>query len=101
MKVNKKKLPDNKDDFYNRLKEKLKENSNWPLEYMYKFIVPNKEGNEKKVKIAFDKDKIQYKTNHSKTGKYISITVITTESSVDDIINKYRTLEKIDGLVAL
>ena len=85
---------------YKGLKEKLEENSEWPIKYMYKFIIPNETEKVEKVKEAFG-GKANIKTNLSKTGKYISITITTTENNADDIINKYKSLENIEGIVAL
>ncbi len=87
--------------FYDRLKEELNKTEKWPLKYMYKFIVPNQEGNEQKVKSAFEGKKYDFHKNFSKSGKYLSLTFITEENSSDDIINRYRSLEGIEGLVAL
>ncbi len=92
---------DKKIDFYKRLKDELEKNADWPLKYMYKFIVPNKDENEELVRNAFKKNKIELRKNYSKTGKYISVTVITTENTADEIIEKYRSLENIEGLIAL
>ncbi len=87
--------------FYDRLKEELEKTDKWPVKYMYKFIVPNKEENEEKVKKAFEGQPIEFHKNFSKSGKYISLTVVTNENSADNIIKKYRSLEDIEGLVAL
>ncbi len=87
--------------FYNRLKEELEKNDQWPVKYMYKFIVPNKEENEEEVKKAFEGKEIDFHKNYSKSGKYVSLTIVTNEDSADDIIQRYRSLEHIEGLVAL
>ncbi len=87
--------------FYNRLKEELEKTEQWPIKYMYKFIVPNKEENEEEVKKTFEGKKIDFHKNYSKSGKYVSLTIVTDENSADDIINRYRSLEHIEGLVAL
>jgi putative lipoic acid-binding regulatory protein len=87
--------------FYQRLKDELEKNDKWPVKYMYKFIVPNKEENEEEVKKAFDGKKFDFHKNYSKSGKYVSLTLVTEENSADDIINRYRSLEHIEGLVAL
>ena len=87
--------------FYDRLKEELEKTKEWPIKYMYKFIVPNNEENEKLVKETFEGQDFDFHKNYSKSGKYTSLTVVTQEKSADDIIKKYRSLENIDGLVAL
>ena len=90
----------NKKDFYKRLKAELDNNSDWPIRYMYKFIVPNEDKNEAKVLEHF-KDKIKISKNFSRSGKYISISIITNEISSDNIINRYQSMENIEGLIAL
>jgi putative lipoic acid-binding regulatory protein len=90
----------NKEDFYKRLKTELDNNSVWPMKYMYKFIVPNESENEAKVLEHF-KDKIKVNKNFSRSGKYISISIITNEISSDNIINRYQSMENIEGLIAL
>ncbi len=87
--------------FYDRLKEELEKNAEWPTQYMYKFIMPNKEENIEKVKNRFKDKDIDYKQNFSKTGKYVSITVITEEKNPDAVISQYKSMEDIEGLVAL
>ena len=98
---NSKNLKEQKIAFYDRLKEELEKNTDWPTKYMYKFIVPNEEGNVEKVKSKFDNPDINLKKNYSKTGKYVSITVVTEEENPETVINRYKAMEDIDGLVAL
>ncbi len=87
--------------FYDRLKEELEKNTDWPTKYMYKFIVPNQDDNVAKVEQRFGNQEIDLKKNYSKTGKYVSITVVTEEANPDAVINRYKSMEGIDGLVAL
>ncbi len=87
--------------FYDRLKEELEKNTDWPTKYMYKFIMPNQDSNITKVKERFKNKEIDLKKNYSKTGKYISLTIVTEEENPDTVIKRYKTMEDIDGLVAL
>ncbi len=87
--------------FYDRLKEELEKNADWPVKYMYKFIMPNKDENIEEVKKRFGKPDINLKKNYSKTGKYVSVTIINEEKNADDIIKRYQSMEDIEGLVAL
>ncbi len=87
--------------FYERLKEELDKNNDWPTTYMYKFIVPNEEANVEKIAARFADKPKDLKKNYSKTGKYVSITVVTEENNPDAVINRYKSMEDIDGLVAL
>jgi len=87
--------------FYDRLQEELEKNADWPTKYMYKFIMPNKDDNVKKVEQRFDGQTIDLKKNYSKTGKYVSVTVVTEEKNPEAVINRYKAMEDIEGLVAL
>ena len=87
--------------FYDRLQEELKKNTDWPALYMYKFIVPNLDENVEKIKNRFDNQDIRLNKNYSKTGKYVSVTIRTRENNPEAVINRYKAMEDIDGLVAL
>jgi len=87
--------------FYDRLQEELEKNADWPTKYMYKFIMPNKDENVEKVRQNFGDQPIDLKKNYSKTGKYVSLTVLTEEQNPQAVINRYKSMEDIDGLVAL
>ncbi len=87
--------------FYDRLKEELEKNTDWPTKYMYKFIMPNQDDNVNKVEERFGNQQIDLKKNYSKTGKYVSVTVVTEENDPDAVINRYKSMEDIEGLVAL
>ena len=91
---------DEKQAFYNRLQEELNKNANWPMKYMYKFIVPNIEKIAQNVSDKFP-DNVKLNKNYSRSGKYISITIITTEKNSGDIINRYKSMEDIEGLISL
>jgi len=87
--------------FYDRLKEELEKNTDWPTKYMYKFIMPNKEENIDKVKHNFSNQDFDLKKNYSKTGKYVSVTLVTEEKDPEAVIERYKSMEDIEGLVAL
>jgi len=87
--------------FYDRLKEELEKNTEWPTKYMYKFIMPNKEENIDKVNQQFGNQDVDLKKNYSKTGKYVSVTLVTEEKNPEAVINRYKSMEDIEGLVAL
>ncbi|NPA42643.1 MAG: DUF493 domain-containing protein [Chlorobi bacterium] len=89
-----------KEEFYKRLEEELNKNHTWPTRYMYKFIVPNEEAKIEEVKKRFEKE-YDFKQNFSRSGKYVSLTFITTEDSPESIINQYKKMEDIEGLIAI
>ena len=89
-----------KEAFYIRLKDELDKNTSWPSKYMYKFIVPNEPENEKKITNSFT-NSVKITKNYSRSGKYISYTIVTTEKSGDEVIKRYKSMEDIEGLIAL
>ncbi|RRJ88450.1 DUF493 family protein [Paenimyroides tangerinum] len=89
-------------EFYERLKENLENTTeSWPLEYLYKFIVPTNEESVKLVYKAFDGLGAVIKTKHSSTGKFTSVSVNVVMPSSDLIIEKYKEVSSIEGIVSL
>jgi hypothetical protein len=87
-------------DPYENLKNELNRNHDWPIVYMFKFIIPSDI-----EKLAFVQSKFSAEsvvtTRESANGKYTSITVRETMISADEIINKYKEMEGVEGLIAL
>lgn len=88
--------------FYKRLKEELENSTEkWPLEYLYKFIVPADQNKVQQVEMTFDQTGAVITTNKSKTGKYISISINVVMPSADAIIEKYQQVSTIEGIISL
>ena len=88
-------------EFYDRLQVELDNSNNWPAEYLFKFIVPSVGDNVKFVEDSFDCMGAVIKTTKSKTGKYTSISVDATVNSSQEIIQKYKEVSVIKGIVSL
>jgi len=88
-------------EFYKRLKEELTNNSLWPSDYLYKFVVPTEPKKIKKIEDAFDNTGAVIKTSQSKTGKYTSVSVSVKMKSPEDVIEKYIELSDIEGIISL
>ncbi len=78
-------------------KEKLEASGQFPMLYMFKFIVPN--GKEQEVAALFPKNEIAIKA--SSGGKYVSTTIKPLMDSADQIIAIYERASKIEGLLSL
>ena len=91
----------NPEEKYQSLKEKLDQSHRWPSRYMFKFICPNEEKTIEKVKEKFDSEKFEFRSKPSKTGKFISLTFVGEMKDSDEVIEKYKSLENIEGLIAL
>ncbi len=90
-----------KNEFYNKLKNQLDETTSFPADYMYKFIVPTDEDQVAQVQALFNNTGAVINTKKSKTGKYISVSIVLKISSSNDVISYYKKAEKIKGIISL
>ena len=88
-------------EFYDRLQVELDNSNSWPAEYLFKFIVPTVSNNVAFVENAFNCMGAVIKTTKSKTGKYTSISVDATVKDSEEIIQKYKEVSVIKGIVSL
>jgi hypothetical protein len=89
-----------KDEGFDKLRELLNEDNNWPRVYMFKFIIPADNHKIALVESKFsDEAIITHKASSS--GKYFSITVKEAMLNADSIIEKYKEMKGIEGLMAL
>ena len=88
-------------EFYDRLQVELDNSNSWPAEYLFKFIVPSIDNNVVFVENAFDCMGAVIKTTKSKTGKYTSISVDATVKNSEEIIQKYKEVSVIKGIISL
>jgi len=85
---------------YLKLKKLLDDNKRWPLRYMFKFIIPNKDGNVDLAKSHMPRG-AQLKFKHTSSLKYVSMTCVAHMHSSDDIIELTQKLESIPGVISL
>lgn len=90
-----------KKEFYTKLKGQLEDTTDFPADYMYKFIVPTDGNQLTEVESLFDNKGAVITTKNSKTGKYVSITIVLKLNSADEIISYYKKVEKIKGIISL
>lgn len=88
-------------EFYDKLKISLKETTEFPTKYMYKFIIPSGEDKFKQIENIFDNLGAVIDSKPSKTGKYTSLTILVKMSSPDEIISKYKEVSKVEGVISL
>jgi uncharacterized protein len=82
------------------LREKLDNHKNWPMSYMFKFIVPAQNDKIAQVEALFNNNAL-ISRKESRFGKYISITAKQIMSNSEHIIDIYRRASKIENIVAL
>jgi hypothetical protein len=87
-------------DPWENLRKELNRNNDWPLVYMFKFIIPSDIEKLAFVQSKFSKVSV-ISTKESTNGKYTSITVRETMMNANEIINKYKEMENVEGLIAL
>ncbi len=90
----------NKDDVFKSLHEKLSKDLNWPQVYMFKFIIA---AENKKIALVQSKfsDEAIIQQKESSAGKYVSITVKEVMLNADSVIEKYKEISTIEGVMAL
>jgi len=87
-------------DKYKTLRYRLMEIESWPLEYMFKFITPNKDGKVDQVKSLLPPNgKVSFK--HTSSLKHVAITCVATMQSADQIIEIMEQVDQIEGVMIL
>lgn len=83
-----------------RFRDKLNETSEWPMRYMFKFVVPNNDGKVDLVKALFPQNgEMSFK--HTKNLKFVSITCVAEMKNADQIIDITIQATLIEGVIAL
>ena len=93
--------PTKTEEFYNRLREQLEQDTNWPAPYLYKFIVPAELEKLAEIEAVFDGSNAAIQTRDSSKGTYTSISIKVTMSSADAVIEKYLEVSKVEGVISL
>lgn len=89
------------DEFYARLKEQLADTSKWPSDYLYKFIVPTDDAKIAEINKIFDNTGAVIVSKKSKKGTYTSVSVTVNLKNPDAVIEKYKAVGEIDGVISL
>lgn len=92
----------NAEEFYKKLRAHLEETTNWPSEYLYKFIVISDSRKIAMVEAIFNNTGSVMNTTESKNGKYTSVSVSVIMKDPDAVISKYiEVAEKVEGVISL
>lgn len=92
---------DQEDEFYKRLKEQLATTDKWPSDYLYKFIVPTDIEKINRIQDIFDNMGAVIESKKSKNGKYTSLSVRVNLENPDQVIQKYREVGHVEGVISL
>lgn len=90
-----------REDFYIKLKKTLEETTKFPSKYLFKFIIPNSEEKLNRLQDIFNFGGAVINTRPSKTGKFISFSVLIEMPSPEMIIEKYKETDQIEGIISL
>ncbi len=92
----------NEEEFYRKLKVQLEETSEWPSEYLYKFIVKSDLTKIAKIEALFDNTGAVINTIESKNVKYTSVSINVIMKNPDAVIEKYlEVATNIEGVISL
>ena len=88
-------------EFYEKLKQSLLETTDFPTKYMFKFIIPTDKDKFKMIEEIFDNLGAVIDSKPSKNGKYTSLTVLVNMKNPEEIIEKYKEVSKVEGVISL
>lgn len=89
------------DEFYKRLQKQLKESTSWPSDYLYKFIVESDPEKIAHIHEIFDNTGAVIELKKSKKGKYTSVSITVNLKNPEAVVEKYREVGKVDGVISL
>jgi putative lipoic acid-binding regulatory protein len=89
------------EEFYKKLKLQLADTSSWPSDYLYKFIIPTDETKIKQIQDIFDNTGAVIEKKQSKKGAYTSISVTVNLANPDAVIEKYKAVGEVEGVISL
>ncbi|MFV0375982.1 MAG: DUF493 family protein [Mangrovibacterium sp.] len=89
-----------KTDKFKNLRYRLMEVETWPLDYMFKFIVPNNEDKVDRVKALLPQNGT-FSFKHTSNLKHVSVTCVAQMKSADEIIDITEKVDAIEGVLAL
>lgn len=89
------------DEFYSRLREQLFDNTSWPADYLYKFIINTDAEKSAEINDIFDNTGAVIQSKKSKNGKYTSISINVRMKDPDAVIEKYKQVSKVEGVISL
>jgi hypothetical protein len=90
-----------KADFYDKLEIQLEDTTDFPADYLYKFIVPTTENQVLEVERIFNNLGAVITTKKSKTGKYVSVSILVNLKNASEVIVYYKKAAFIKGIISL
>lgn len=94
-------MQSNSKPIWEDLRNKLVETENFPLLYMFKFVLPSDNQKVALLTAQFEEQEAEITMRTSASGKHTSITVRLVVLSADEIINHYQKATEIEGVIML
>lgn len=94
-------LEQKREAFFKKLREQLANDTSWPSDYLFKFIVPTDVQKIGFVEKAFDNLGAVITTTPSSKGNYTSISIQVKMSDPDAVIAKYKEVAVVEGIISL
>lgn len=88
-------------EFYERLKKQLRDDTQWPSPYLYKFIIPSNLSKIAEIEAIFDGTDAVIKTRDSSKGTYTSVSIKVMMDSPEKVIEKYLEVSSVEGVISL
>ena len=85
------------DQNFAQFKERLEEGHSWPSTYTFKFVVPNAKKGSLMTLIPMG----EVSERASSSGKYVSVTIKSHMESADHVINAYKKISVLEGVITL
>lgn len=91
----------NTDEFYKKFKKRLEDTTEFPSQYLYKFIIPSSHKGITEIHKIFDGTGAQFQFKESRTGKYTSVTISIFVIDADQVIHYYKEAAVIPNIIML
>lgn len=88
-------------EFYIRLTQQLQDDTEWPSPYLYKFIVPASLERIAEIEAVFNHMEAEIQTRDSSKGNYTSVSIKVTMISPEAVVEKYKEVSKVEGVISL
>jgi hypothetical protein len=85
------------DAWWNRFKDLLDDQNDWPTRYTFKFIAPAPRVDE--LKAVFDDHPVRVR--ESSKGNYMSVTAHLRMTSSDEVVEIYKEASQIEKVISL
>lgn len=94
-------LEQKREAFFKKLRVQLANDTSWPSDYLFKFIVPTDVQKIGFVEKVFDNLGAVITTTPSSKGNYTSISIQVKMSDPDAVIAKYKEVAVVEGIISL